>query len=127
MEVSQKCLRVLAPIAQKFLTSLANHELEIKNIIKDWDELEAKNNGTLQARVIHVFIIYTFQSKHGVGRLRKVLTDGGISVKLANSFIYDFLKLQHKTKHGIWSWNEIEELDIELDDVKVTSSSYTVI
>jgi len=127
MEVSLKCLRILAPTAQKFLTCLANNELEIKNVIKDWDELEAKNDGTLQARVIHCFIIYTFQSKNGVGRLRKLLTDGGASVKLANSFIYDFLKLQHKTKHGVWSWNEIDEFDLELDDVKVTSSSYTVI
>jgi len=127
MEVSQKCLRIIAPTAQKFLTCLANNELEIKNVIKDWDELEARQDGSLQAKVIHVFIVYTFQSKHGVSRLRKLLVDGGASVKLANSFIYDFLKLQHKTKHGVWSWNEIDEFDLELDDVKVTSSSYTVI
>jgi hypothetical protein len=127
MEVSQKCLRIIAPTAQKFLTSLANNELEIKNVIKDWDELEAKNDGTLQAKVIHVFIVYTFQSKHGVSRLRKLLVDGGASIKLANSFIYDFLRLQHKTKMQQWSWNEIEEFNIPLEEVKTTTSTYTVI
>ena len=127
MEVSQKCLRIIAPTAQKFLTSLANNELEIKNVIKDWDELEARQDGSLQARVIHCFIIYTFQSKHGVSRLRKLLVDGGASIKLANSFIYDFLRLQHKTKMQQWSWNEIEEFNIPLEEVKTTTSTYTVI
>ena len=126
MEVSQKCLRIIAPTAQKFLTSLANNELEIKNVIKDWDELEAKNDGSLQAKVIHCFIIYSFQSKHGVGRLRKLLTDGGASKSLANSFIYDMLKLQHKTRYGIWSWSEQIEFDIPLDDVKESTTTYSL-
>lgn len=126
MEVSQKCMKILAPMAQKFITSLANHELEIKNVIKDWDELEARKDGSLQSRVIHCFIIYSFQSKNGVGRLRKLLTDGGASVKLANSFIYDFLKLQHKSRYGIWSWSEQIEMDIPLEDVKESTTTYAL-
>ena len=45
--------------------------------------------------------------------------------KKINKFIYSFLKINHKSEKGIWSWNEIEEWDIPFDKVKKSTTKYS--
>ena len=48
-----------------------------------------------------------------------------IPEKHINNFFYTFLKMQHKTDNGLWSFNEMMEMDIDFEDVKKTTTKYT--
>ena len=67
------------------------------------------------------------REKNGVKTLHNKLLDAGIDKKKINKFIYSFLKLNHKTEKGMWSWNEIEELNIDFNQIKTTTTKYTFI
>ena len=48
-----------------------------------------------------------------------------IAKKEINNLFYTILKFKYKQDRGLWSWNEIEEMDIELDAIKETSTKYS--
>ena len=64
------------------------------------------------------------EEEKGVKVIHDKLISAGINKKKVNSFIYSFLKMNHKCDKGIWSWNEIEEYDIQLDKIKETTTKY---
>mgnify|MGYP001454616189 CR=1 FL=1 len=47
-----------------------------------------------------------------------------VNKKIVNKFIYDLLKLSHKADKGLWSWNEIVELHIDIEDWNQSTLSY---
>ena len=59
--------------------------------------------------------------------LKDKLLDNGIDEKYINNLLYKILKHDYKYENGIFSWNEIEEWNIDIDDVKKTTIDYTLI
>ena len=71
-----------------------------------------------------LFMIKMLKQKGGVKYLYNKLKKNNINEKKINSFIYTFLKLEHKTKNGLFSWFEINELNIPFEKVKKTTTKY---
>jgi len=53
----------------------------------------------------------------------KKLIKNGISKKLINDYFKNFIKMKYKMQNKIWSFNEIQEYNIDFDDVKKTSTT----
>lgn len=54
------------------------------------------------------------------------LLDKGHDEKEINNVFYYFLKLDHKIEKGIWSWDEADEFDIDWENIKKTTTSWTL-
>ena len=57
----------------------------------------------------------------------KYLIKHGCNKEKVNKFFYNYLKMKHKCELGLFSWNEISELDIDLDAIKDTTTTYKFI
>tara|TARA_Y100001963_G_C6749456_1_gene433369 strand:+ start:977 stop:1345 length:369 start_codon:yes stop_codon:yes gene_type:complete len=62
------------------------------------------------------------------GRLQKVynkLVNAGCDKKKINDLFYKHLKFHHKVNTNQWSWNELNELDLDIPlDQKINFSNY---
>lgn len=62
-----------------------------------------------------LFLAGIVNMKGGVKKLHNILSRKITNKKLINKFIYDYIKLDYKSKNNMWSWNEVEEYGIEGD------------
>ena len=74
---------------------------------------------------IMFYLIQAISQKGGVQMLYNKLIDGGVGKKNTNKFLYDLLKMDLKTDKGIFSWNEIEEWNLDFDVVKKSTTKYS--
>lgn len=73
---------------------------------------------------IMFYLIRAISEVGGFQMLYHKLIDGGCGKKKTKDFLYSLIKLNLKTEKGIFSWNEIEELNIDYDLVKKTTTKY---
>jgi len=71
-----------------------------------------------------IFIFGMLSEDNGVKLLYNSLAHRGVSEKLIHSFLDYCLKMKYKLDRGLWSWFEIEEFDIPIDDVKICTTKY---
>jgi hypothetical protein len=79
--------------------------------------------------VVYFFNLYLqllLEHKKGVRLLYNKLTKGGYDKRKSNVFIYKLLKLKHKQKHRIWSWEELMTYEIDYDPEITTTTTYTI-
>ena len=43
------------------------------------------------------------------------------------NFVYNLIKLDYKSKAGMWSWNEVMEFGIDIEDVKISTAKYSLL
>ena len=83
-----------------------------------------KIDNNLDALIYYIFNL--LKNPKGVKLLHKRLESSKIDKKIINSFIYTMLKFKYKLDSGTWSWFEIDEYDIPLEDIKKTTTTYTM-
>ena len=78
-----------------------------------------------------LFSLYIFSLLDNVKALKivknKAISSKKISEKKFNEFIYLSMKYIHKINLGLWSWFEINELNIDFEEVKSTTLTYTIL
>lgn len=70
------------------------------------------------------YLICIINCKGGLKILRNKLVESKIDEKIINKFLYSLLKLDYKTEKGMFSWNEIEEWNLDSDIVKNPTLKY---
>ena len=58
--------------------------------------------------------------------LKVFLLSKGISEKRINELFYFFLKTSYKFENKLFSWNEINDLDLDFDPDMKTTTDYTI-
>jgi len=96
--------------------------LELRTHIKN--DGECKGEDDYEYFIMLYLIQALTKEEKGVKLIHNKLINAGIDKKKVNKFIYDFLKMNHKCDTGLWSWNEIEEYNIDIDKVKTTTTKY---
>ncbi len=118
-EIDAEIIKILEPEFLKFVRICIKKE-DINELVKD-PACEGDDD------VVYFFNVYIqclLEHKLGVSLLYKRLTQRGYDSKKANKFIYKVLKLKHKNKYKLWTWNEMVEYDIEYDpEIKTTKYS----
>jgi hypothetical protein len=72
-----------------------------------------------------LYLIQAFtREEKGVSIIYNKLVNAGIDKKKANNFIYSMLKMNYKCDKGLFSWNEIDEFNIDPDKIKKTTTKY---
>jgi len=78
-----------------------------------------------------LFSLYIFSVLDNMNALKivknKCINSGKLSSKKFNEFIYLSMKYVDKINIGKWSWYEINELNIPIEEVKSTTLTYTIL
>ena len=77
------------------------------------------------------YLVYIFSVLDNMNALKivknKCINSGKLSSKKFNEFIYLSMKYVDKINIGKWSWYEINELNIPIEEVKSTTLTYTIL
>lgn len=76
------------------------------------------------------FSLFTYSIINDSNALKKVKLksiEAGINQKDFNKFIYISMKWKRKQELGLYSWYEADHFDIDIDDWKQSTLTYTVI
>tara|TARA_R110000824_G_scaffold155311_5_gene327994 strand:+ start:1485 stop:1862 length:378 start_codon:yes stop_codon:yes gene_type:complete len=123
MEINKEIIKVLWNSVIVYQDRCLNHP-EIRKHIEN--DCECK---CIHTDIEYFIMLYLIQAltkeEKGVKLIHNKLLDAGIDKKIINNFIYSFLKINLKTENGIWSWNEIEEFNIDIDKVKTSTTKYS--
>ena len=116
-------------------------ELLAPEIMKDIleDDLDKFRKYVMEANPIEfesyneekLFSLYIFSLLDNVKALKivkkKCIDSGRITGKKFNEFIYLSMKYVDKLNLGIWSFHEATELNIDIDNIKKLTLTYTIL
>jgi len=74
-----------------------------------------------------LFLFSIVDNTNAIKNIKSKLLKNNVTEKSANKFFYSIMKFKYKNEKGLYSWNEIEEWNIDLDEVKETTTKYTLI
>tara|TARA_Y100000401_G_C8325555_1_gene228004 strand:+ start:73 stop:423 length:351 start_codon:yes stop_codon:yes gene_type:complete len=112
--IDTKLVNVLSNDIKKFKSALLNENYEAFIEISD-------------ERINNLFFYSIVKNNKIMKKLKLKLLNHNIEEKDINDLFYKILKFHHKHEEGIFSWNEIEEWDIDFEDIKKTTTKYTLI
>ncbi len=127
MELDSECCEALIPDMNKFYRFIFKTE-PVESIIENYNDIK-NDPQLLQSTLINLYVNITLQDKKGVKRLYDIInknSNNSIDKKKINKFIYTFLKIRHKQTYKMWSWNELQNFEIEYDPEIKTTSKYVL-
>lgn len=127
MELDSECCEALIPNMNKFYRFIFKTE-PVESIIENYNDIK-NDPQLLQSTLINIYVNITLQDKKGVKRLYDIIntnSNNSIDKKKINKFIYTFLKIRHKQTYKLWSWNELQNFEIDYDPEIKTTSKYVL-
>lgn len=74
-----------------------------------------------------LFFVHVVNDAKRMKNLKKYLLSIDKSEKEINQIFYFFLKSDYKYENGVFSWNEMDELDLDLNIIKKTTTKFTIL
>ena len=127
MELDSECCEALIPDMNRFYRFIFKTE-PVESIIENYNDIK-NDPQLLQSTLINLYVNITLQDKKGVKRLYDIInknSNNSIDKKKINKFIYTFLKIRHKQTYKMWSWNDLQNFEIEYDPEIKTTSKYVL-
>ncbi len=115
--VDEKITNILEPYVRKFYSACIDEEEDYYNKYITMDNNTKFNN----------FIWTVIGDNKVFKQYYNILLINGCNKKEVNKFFYAYLKMKKKSEDGCWSWSEIDEWDIPLEDIKKTSTKFSFI
>lgn len=112
--IDTKLVNVLSKDIKKFKSALLNVNYEAFTEIGD-------------ERINNLFFYSIVKNNKIMKKVKVKLLTNDIKEKDINDLFYKILKFHYKQEEGLFSWNEIIEWDIDMDDIKKTTTKYTLI
>lgn len=117
IEIDGKIANVLEKDFKKFKSRLFDLEESLYE--------EYKNNNNADETFYNYFVYAIINEPGTLQKVYKKLVNAGCDKKKINDLFYKHLKFQHKANTNQWSWNELNELDLDLPlDQKINFSNY---
>ena len=112
-------------IIDKLHTLLKKEIRNFKSVMLDEDYEEFKNYD--EPKWFSLFMYSIINDSNALKQIKLKSIKAGIDEKEFNEFIYISLKWKDKQERGIYSWYEADYFNIDIEDWKDTTLTYTVI
>ena len=80
----------------------------------------------MKLKLFSLFIYSIINNPVELKKIKNKSIEKGINQKNFNDFIYISMKYMYKQEKGLYSWYEATMLDIDIDDWKETTMTYTI-
>jgi hypothetical protein len=114
MEVNFELIKYLHKYIKRFKSKLLDLQYEK---YKDYDHEQFTS----------FFMICITENAFLMKKYRQILLDNNCNEKEVNDLLYYFLKSNYKFSNGLFSFHEINELDLDFDFIKNTTTTYTIL
>lgn len=112
-------------LIQKDLNNILKKELKhFKSHMLEVDYEEFKDYP--EDKMFSLYIYSIINNPIALKKIKNKSIEKGINQKNFNDFMYISMKYMYKQERGLWSWYEINELDIDVEDIKETTLTYTI-
>ena len=112
-------------IVNELNTLLKKQIRNFKNFMLDEDYEEFKDYN--EEKFFSLFIYSIINDCNALKQIKMKSIKAGINQKDFNEFFYTSMKWLDKQERGCWSWYEAEIFNIDIDDWKETTLTYTLI
>jgi len=112
-------------IGNKLNSVLQKEVKHFRNYMLDIDYEEFKDYS--KEKMFSLYVYSLIENPIGLKKVKTKCLQNGINAKDFNDFIYLSMKWKRKQELGLYSWYEINELDIDFEDIKDTTLTYTVL
>lgn len=109
--IDTKITDILEKSMKLFYRTVLDEEPEYYDYYKTLDKNERFNN----------FIWIILEDKKTFKNFYNLLIDSNCKKNEINDFFYKYLKMKQKSEKKIWSWNEIDEFNIDDPEIKTTN------
>tara|TARA_R110002012_G_C11396506_1_gene585208 strand:- start:25 stop:375 length:351 start_codon:yes stop_codon:yes gene_type:complete len=108
------------------LNKLLKKEIkQFKHFMLDEDYTQFKDYS--DEKWFSLFIFSIIDDSNALKQIKLKSIKAGINQKDFNDFFYTSMKWLDKQNRGIWSWYEADYFNIDIDDWKETTLTYTLI
>ena len=105
---------------------LADDIAKFKKHVKEINPIEFESYS--EDKLFSLFIFSCLDNMNALKQVKKkCIKSGKISETKFNQFIYLSMKYIDKINIGKWSWYEIDQLNIDFEDIKSTTLTYTIL
>ncbi len=112
-------------IGNKLNSVLQKEVKHFRNYMLDIDYEEFRDYS--KEKMFSLYVYSLIENPIGLKKVKTKCLQNSINAKEFNQFIYLSMKWKDKQERGIYSWYEINELDIDFEDIKDTTLTYTVL
>jgi len=112
-------------IIDKLNKVLRKEVKHFKNVLLDTDYEEFKNYS--DEKLFSLFIYSIINDSNALKQIKMKSIKAGINQKDFNEFVYISMKWHRKQELGMYSWYEADHFNIDIDDWKKSTLTYTVI
>jgi len=120
MDINEEILKYIQPDKNKVINNLKKNKEMWKYICDSYSD---ESNQDFKSYILMIYIQIVLKEK-GIKHFINLFKSTPVNKKIVNKFIYDLLKLNHKADEGLWSFNEVVEWNIEIEDFKRSSLTY---
>ena len=120
MEIDTEIVNALYDTVDFFRKELLKDK-RIKKYIQNLENCESLDDYNF---FLMFYVNECIDKKGGIQILYKKLVNKKVKKLKINQFIYSALKLEYKTRHKLWSFNELDELNIPIELMGDKSSNY---
>jgi len=112
-------------IIDKLNTLLQKEIKNFRNVLLDTDYEEFKDYN--KEKMFSLFMYSIINDSNALKQIKLKSIKAGINQKDFNEFVYISMKWNNKQERGIYSWYEADYFNIDIDDWKESTLTYTVI
>ena len=112
-------------IANKLNSVLQKEVKHFRNYMLDIDYEEFKDYP--KDKMFSLYVYSLIENPIGLKKVKTKCLENGINAKDFNEFIYLSLKWKRKQERGLYSWFEADYFDIDIEEWKESTLTYTVL
>ena len=118
------CIYMELAIDNQFWEILDKDFRKFKSYILDTDDdFFSYNQNQFEA----LFLYSIVNDGRTMKKIKTKLVYKGMDDKYINEVFYNIMKYKHKIETKCWSWNEIDEYDIPLEEIEKTTTKFCFI
>ena len=123
MDIDKDIIVAIKPEMVKFYTKMRENE-DMFNVMCD-----GANEYGEEGEATYWFNLFLqiWLKRQGVKGIVDFLNEKIDDEEKVKNFVYNLIKLDYKSKVGMWSWNEVMEFGIDIEDVKISTAKYSLL
>jgi len=123
MDINKDIIIAIKPEMCKFFNKMRENKEMFGIMLQGADEYGEEGDASYWT----MLFLQLWLKQGGMKSIIEFLERAGVDKKIYKDFVYKLLKLNHKSEMGMWSWNEIQEWNIDCSDIKKCTAKYSLL